>query len=594
MKNLNGELQGSRGIERIDRLPVQTGIFALTGEYWTIAYGGRSCSFKNLDGFGYLQRLLQHPGIEFHSLDLLTGPGDHQKVVPRRPSDLGAVLDPRAKQDFKRRLDELREQLDELQEKGAAERAEEVRSEIEAITRALVNALGLGGRDRRAGSDTERARINVTRAIRAVIQRIREHHSDLGQLLEDSIRTGSYCRYQPNVPIEWSFAADDVDIFAAGATPALPVALFPINESRQARSPRNKTIFVGRSAERAALRSHLEQVIKGESSVILISGAPGIGKTRLSIETVKEARSLGFRTFAGNCYDREDSVPFIPLVEMLEAGLTVARSLKSFRESLGDGASEFTRLMPQLRQLLPDIPLPLETSPEQTRRALFNATTELFTRQSGIAPVLLLFEDVHWADAGTLGLVSHLARNVSNMRMMIMLTYRDDELDPASPLAQTLDELTRLRVDQIRLPGLPQTAVGEMLEALSGQQPAPALVNLFYTNTEGNPFFIEELFDHVERIRAENSTLEDVDPGQLDLPDSLRLMIRRRLLRVSAEARKILATAAVIGRSFTFMLFEAATQIEADRLVELVEEAEKAWADFVEAAVSGRTVQIHS
>ncbi len=576
MKNLNGELQGSPDIERIDRLPVQTGIFALTGEYWTIVYGGRSCSFKNLDGFGYLQRLLQYPGEEFHSLDLLRGPGEHQEFVPRRPSDLGAVLDPRAKQDFKRRLDELREQLDELQEKGAAERAEEVQAEIEAISRELARALGLGGRDRRAGSEAERARINVTRAIRAAIQRIAEHHQALGELLEQSVRTGSYCRYQSNVPIEWSFAADEVDVLAPAAAASAPAAKIESEQSGEVRQPQDRTVFVGRAAERATLRKRLQQAMNGESGVVLISGPPGIGKTRLSNETSAEAQRLGFWTYAGNCYNREDSVPLIPFVEMLELALTRASSLESFRANLGDGAAEFARLMPQLRQLFSDIPPAIEGSPEQTRRALFNAIVDLIIRRARVAPVLMLFEDIHWADAGTLALLTHLARTIIKARVMIMATYRNDEIDPASPLAQTLDELTRLRVEQIHLSGLPQTAVGEMLEALSGRRPSPALVDLFYANTDGNPFFVEELFSHIERTRAERRTIDEADPVQLDLPDSLRLMIRRRLLRVSPETRKILATAAVIGRSFTFMLFEAATRVAADQLVELVEEAEKA------------------
>ena len=156
-----------------------------------------------------------------------------------------------------------------------------------------------------------------------------------------------------------------------------------------------------------------------------------------------------------------------------------------------------------------------------------------------------------------------------------MLTYRDDEIDPAGPLSKTLDELIRLRVDQIRLLGLPQTAVAEMIKALSGHEPPPALVNLIYANTEGNPLFVEELIRHLDRSGSNGDPLESIDQTELDLPHSLRLVIGRRLMRVSKETQKILGTAAVIGRSFTFALLEAATHVEADRLVELVEEAEK-------------------
>lgn len=335
MRNLNGELQGSPKIEGINRLPAQTGSFTLTGEYWTIVYGGSTCSFKNLEGFKYLKHLLQYPGQEFHSLELVRGPGDHQESVPRRTSDLGPVLDTQAKQSFKRRLHELHEELDDWRERGASEQAEKVQAEIEAISRELARALGLGGRDRRAGSDTERARINVTRAIRAAIQRIAEHHQTLGELLEQSVRTGSYCRYQSNVPIEWSFMVQEVEALAPAAAASRSTAEIQNIESREVRQPHNRIEFVGREAERTTLQQHLQQAVKGEGGMVLISGPPGIGKTRLSSETSVEAQRLGFRTFAGNCYNRENSVPLIPFVEMLELGLSRSRSPKSFRRRSG-------------------------------------------------------------------------------------------------------------------------------------------------------------------------------------------------------------------------------------------------------------------
>jgi hypothetical protein len=154
-----------------DSGPPQTGIFALTGEFWTVGYGGVNCSLRNSLGLSYLQRLLQHPGEEFHALDLLTGPG-----VP-------AVQD----------VDEAHEQ------------AGKVGAEIDQIQRELLRSLGLRGRDRRAGSEAERARINATRHLRAAIERIAEHHDALGKLLGESIRTGTFCSYLPKVAIDWKF-----------------------------------------------------------------------------------------------------------------------------------------------------------------------------------------------------------------------------------------------------------------------------------------------------------------------------------------------------------------------------------------------------
>ena len=430
MKELDRELRAPSEVEHIRNSPVQIGIFALTGEYWTIGYGGSSCSLRDTLGLNYVQRLLQHPGEEFHALDLLMGPGTRplpegaspnegaiwkgEGFIPRRPSDLGPVLDARAKQDFKRRREELSEELEELRERGDYERAETVKSEIEAINRELVHALGLGGRDRRAGSAAERARINVTRAIRGAIERVSEHHGSLGELLDRSIRTGSFCRYlpDPKIPINWRFAPEGfAPVIAEAATPA---SRFSAGEGKLFQEFQDNIAFVGRTADHAALREHLQRAMNGEGGMVMISGPPGIGKTRLSREIGADARRLGFVTLAGNSYDREDSVPFIPMVEIFKVAMAQSPTPKSFREFLGDEAAEITRLMPQLRRLFPDIPPSAPGLAGAGAPGLFNAIVELIVRLSRIAPMLLLVEDVHWAEEGTLALLTHLARAIKN------------------------------------------------------------------------------------------------------------------------------------------------------------------------------------
>lgn len=594
MKTMDSGLGRPPEAESSDSTP-QAGVFALTGEYWTVGCGGVVCSLRHTLGLSYLQRLLQNPGEELHALDLLMGPeavgpepGSREEailrqaedVVARRSSDLGPMLDTRAKQEFRSRLLELGEELEDLREKGAYERAEEVAAEIESIQRELVRALGLGGRDRRAGSEAEKARINVTRAIRAAIQRISDHHEALGKLLEESIRTGSFCRYLPNprAPIVWRFTSEAGAPSVVVATPvaAAPPAPRFVEPDLGLAQPPNQTAFVGRSAEYAALREGLNRAIAAQGGIVAISGEPGIGKTRLAREVGAEARHLGFVALAGSCYDREDSVPFVPVVEILEVALAQNPTPQNFRETLGDDAADIARLMPQLRRLFPDIPAPPPAAPEQARRALFMAIERLIIRQSRIHPMLLLFEDVHWADEGTLALIAHFARAVAHLRVIMILTYRDEAIDPGSPFGQALDDLIRSRVVQVPLQGLSEAGVAEMIAALSGREPSAALANLFYANTEGNPLFVEELFRNLERNGQLGEALERLGPGELDLPHSLRLIIARRLVRVSKATQRMLSVAAVIGRSFTFALLEGATRIEADELVELVEEAEKA------------------
>jgi predicted ATPase len=584
MKTADSGLRRLPESEPIPDSAVLTGIFALTGDYRTIRYSGVSCTLKESSGLSYVHRLLQNPGKEFHALDLWVGPGippsegqvaalsqEGEGFIPRHQGDLGPRLDPRAKREFKRAIKELKEEHEDLLERGDRERAEEIQDKIEKIEHALASSEGLNNRDRAHGSDAERARLNVTRAIRSALERVSDHHPVLGKLLNDSIRTGSYCSYVPNlrIQVEWQFVSDSTGAPIDVPTPLPPpIATAPVSQ--------DQTLFVGRAAERAALVDRLRRAANGESGIVLIAGPAGIGKSRLSREIGSDARRLGFVTLAGCCYDREDSVPFIPVVEIFEAALAQASTPQIFRDDLDDEAAEITRLMPQLRRLFPEIPPSLQLSPEQARRTLFTAIIEVIARRSHKDPMLLLVEDVHWADEGTLVLLTHLARAMTKMRVLVMLTYRDDALDPAGPLNRTIEELLRLRVEQIPLHGLAQTAVGEMIQALSGREASAALVNLIWANSEGNPLFVEELLRHLERSAPDGMPLDGVDQAELNLPDSLRLMIGRRLARVSKETQKILATAAVIGRSFTFGLLEAATKTGADQLLELVEEAERA------------------
>src|SRR3984893_4158035 len=205
----------------------QKGVFRKEGEYWTVGYGGHAFRLKDTKGFGYLAHLLRHPGTEFHVLDLVggmaAGGGDEPKLrMPRGDDELqkaainitglgdaGEMLDEQAKSAYRRRLSELREELEEAKEFGNTERAEKAEVEIDALTSELSRAVGLGGRDRRAGSASDRARQTITKTIKSVLERIAQNDAALGNIFSRCIRTGTFCSYQPNPvsPIVWNFAA---------------------------------------------------------------------------------------------------------------------------------------------------------------------------------------------------------------------------------------------------------------------------------------------------------------------------------------------------------------------------------------------------
>jgi tetratricopeptide (TPR) repeat protein len=566
-------------------------------DYWTIGLGDARFPIKDIKGLRYIQRLLLHPNKEFHALDLLSTAGGGapapdtivgaEEALPvgitvRRglSGDSGEMLDEQAKREYGRRLNELNELLEDQRERGNHERADQIEREIEALSREIKRAVGLGGRDRRSGSNVERARLSVTRAIKTALEKILEYDRALGELLDDRVRTGVFCRYaaDPEQPITWRFSIDETEKGLPLARPDPAYTQFAATDLLGAAGQR--TAFVGRDGEREALRKVFEQVRTGSGRVVMITGAPGVGKSRIAAEFAREALLQGTQVLAGTCHERDDSIPFEPFVEILEGAFAQSPSPQVFRQLLGEEAPEIARLMPQLRRSFPDIPPASQPAPDQARRILFNALASFFARLAESGPVVVVLEDLHWADTGSLSLLTHLARCSSSIPLMTVGTYRDKDLDASGPLAKFIDEVIRLHIiEQMVLRGLPQPAVGEMIQALSGKVPPEALVFLIYSYTEGNPFFIEALFQHLmERGQLTDSSGElrrDYEQIDIDLPQSLRVVIGRWLARLSDAAQKALSLAAVIGRSFTFQLLEAAGHLDPDSLLDCIDEAER-------------------
>jgi len=174
-------------------------LFRNEGEYWTVSYEGHMSRFKDSKGLRYLAHLLAHPNSEFRATALAAGSqlSDDQSVPPD-PGDAGELLDGQAKSAYRLRIKDLTEELKESKKAGNEKRGLKVEKEIEALSTELARAVGLGGRDRRAASGAERARVNVTRTIRIAIGRIKDHHSGLAKYLDKTIRTGTFCSYQPD------------------------------------------------------------------------------------------------------------------------------------------------------------------------------------------------------------------------------------------------------------------------------------------------------------------------------------------------------------------------------------------------------------
>lgn len=350
--------------------------------------------------------------------------------------------------------------------------------------------------------------------------------------------------------------------------------------------------MVGREAERTELLAALDRAMAGQGGLVLIGGEPGIGKTRLTEAIQDEARSRGCMCLVGHAYEMEGAPPYVPFIEMLEYSARVVPPA-ALKHALGDAAPEVAKLMPELRQMFPDIPPALNVPAEQQRRLLFNAYRDFVSRSCHMAPIVTVLEDLHWADDSSLQLLLHLAPAMATQPLLVIGTYRDVELDVTRPFAKVLESLVRQRLaTRMALRRLPAEGVSDLLAAMSGGRAAPAsLSRIVFHETEGNPFFVEEVFQHLKeegRLFDEAGQWRtDMRVETLDVPEGVRLVIGRRLERLSEQTRKLLTTAAVIGRSFSLSLLES---LEGggreDDVLEAIEEAEQA--HLVAAQRAGR------
>jgi tetratricopeptide (TPR) repeat protein len=588
----------------------QKEIFRKEGEYWTVGHGEKSFRLKDTKGLVYLAHLLRHPAVEFHVLDLVGGiAGQHEedevthsaRGLPHGDDDLekagihvgslgdaGEMLDDQAKAAYRRRLSELREELEEAKELGNVERAERAEQEIDTLTKELSRAVGLGGRNRRAASASERARQSVTKTIKAVLDRIAQSDDALGDVLSRSIKTGTFCSYQPesDFPIAWEFGASTIE---PAERPHSIGDTEPTRVERPRTSPAvlevspfslaERTDFVGRETERSAIRAAIDRALGGQGSLVMLGGGAGAGKTRLAMQMAEYASRVGFSCLVGHCYERDEPFPYLPFVEIIESGLAQAASLDDFRQRMGDNAPELAQIAPSLRRVFPDIPQPLELPPAQKRRYLFQSVSEGLGRAARTRSYIYIVEDLHWADESTWALLIHLANRIAQLPIVIIGTYREGYSQNNPALTRSLEELIRLGIRPLKLGGLSKDAVAQMLKG-PGELLAPEkLVNVIFEESQGNPFFVEEVYRHLieegKVLDTAGQFRTELEIDESDVPENVRLIIGRRLERLDEKEKQVLVAAAVIGRSFSFQLLTGISQIDVDELFTAIEKAQQ-------------------
>ena len=345
--------------------------------------------------------------------------------------------------------------------------------------------------------------------------------------------------------------------------------------------PMPRTAFVERDAERARLRRLVDETLAGRGRLALVAGEAGVGKSRLVAEIGDEAQARGMRVLTGHCVEMSGTPPYLPYVEIIEQAISSPRSSVALREALGDVAAEIARIAPALRRAFPEIPPAVELPAELARRYVWNSFGEFLGRAAQRQPLLLVLEDLHWAGEATVLLTEYLAPLLPDMPLLVLGTYRDDEVDLQHPLARVIGQLGRRRlIDRVSLRRLSFDGVRAMVQALAKQPVPEQLVRVIDRETEGNPFFVEEVYLHLVesgvlldqhgRVRA------DLRLDELSVPESIRLVLGQRLARLASSTREVLVAAAVWGRVFASDLVGEVAEADLNQLVDAFDEAEKA------------------
>jgi DNA-binding NarL/FixJ family response regulator len=323
------------------------------------------------------------------------------------------------------------------------------------------------------------------------------------------------------------------------------------------------------------LRDLIARAGQGEGRVVLVSGEPGIGKTRLLGELAARARTVGWTDFAGRADEAEGMPPYLPWIEVLRA-LVRRYAPDELRRHLGDDAATVALLVPELVHQFPDLSVRATPVPEYERYTLFESVVRvlLAIARSPASPagLLLVLDDLHQADAATVALLRHLARRLEDAPVLVVGAYRDADLRADHMLAGVLADLQRERLgQQLALTSLSTDDVALLIDAIAGPA-APAVVQAIHAETEGNPFFVEELLHH---LQAAGYDLMDLRTAMAEwgLPQGVRHVVDHRLAGLHPETNHLLRIGAVLGDRWTLELLATVSELEFEPLVAALDEA---------------------
>jgi tetratricopeptide (TPR) repeat protein len=335
--------------------------------------------------------------------------------------------------------------------------------------------------------------------------------------------------------------------------------------------------FIGRAAELKQANALWTQAAAGQGNTLLISGETGIGKTRFLREFATQVEVSGGLALIGEAFE-QGGAPYAPFGQVLRRGLR-----RATQEGLGLPKlvlADLLALVPELQPHYPDTPPnpPLKPEAEQLRQ--FESVIAFCDLLSQRAPLLLAIDDTHWADSGSLGLLRHLARRTRRLRLLLAASYREVELDEARPLHEALLDLDRNRLARrVKLAPFTREETQALLRAIFEEEIPPELLDEIYSQTEGNPFFTEEVCKalvETGKLYFESGRWHSPSVDELEIPQSVRLAIQSRVSALPQATQEVLRLAAVLGRKFQYETLAAASELDEESLIEALESAQRA------------------
>ncbi len=348
--------------------------------------------------------------------------------------------------------------------------------------------------------------------------------------------------------------------------------------------------FVGREEETEALAGHLAAAMEGYGRLVLIAGEAGVGKTRLAEEFLALAEEHGAQVFQGRAYEPERDLPYQPVRESLRRYL-LRLDPDRLQQVLGAWAPHVAVLVPEIKQALPDLPALEPVAPEEERRRLVTGLTQFCLSLAARRPVVFCLDDLQWADPSTLQFLHVLVRHSAHEPVLLLGTYRSEEVQPDHPLTTVERHLMLERLaDRLDLRRLSAEAVGQLVaqKAAAGWNSAPFSQRL-YRETEGNPLFLAEMLRKLleaglltedtagcwqpapgadTSARLSTSVVGDV----FSLPATVRAVIEARCRAAGRRGQRVLRTAAVIGQTFTFDLVARTSDLDMEALLDALDD----------------------